>query len=300
MDTVVVKGPNDPGVAEGVARALGARVADVYTKRFPDNELYIRLDKAVAGADIVVVVDTLYPKQDAGWIRLLFMVDAARRLSGGAPVIGVVPYLAYSRQDKVFLEGEPVSIEVLLRALRGAGLDALYTIDVHSPASLAAFRGHAVNIHVADILARSAAESLANPVVLAPDKGAVHRARIAAEAIGTDYDYFVKKRDRYTGEITMEPRATGLGGRDVLIIDDIISTGGTIALAAQHAKRLGARRVVAACSHPLLVGGARDKMTRAGVERLYAANTIPYEPDQWLIRVDVSTRIAEAIRSHGW
>ncbi len=295
--TTVLRGTNDPGIGERLAALLGGRASAIYTKRFPDGELYVRVDEETLRDTHIVVVDTMYPGQNDAWIRLLLTIDAVRRNNPGARIIAVVPYLAYSRQDKVFLPGEPASIRLLLRLLRETGLDELYVIDIHSPGSLAEFNGRHVNIIVSDLLAEAVVKekNLEKPVILAPDKGAVHRARTAAEAIGAEYDYFVKHRDRYTGEIRMEAKETSLDGRDVVIIDDIISTGGTIALAAANAKRLGARRVIAACSHALLVGGARKKMVEAGVEALYAANTIPLRGDEWLRIVDVSERVAEEI-----
>ncbi len=243
-------------------------------KMFPDGEKYVRIldiDK-ITGKD-VVLINTLYPRQNDSFIETLFLIDALRRTSVRKLVV-IIPYLAYSRQDKQFLPGEPVSAEVIIKSIREAGADQLVVIDAHNPQSLKSFNGCTINVLVSDILVKKALEYVENPIILAPDKGALKRVEYAAEKHGLEYDYLIKSRDRITGEVSMTPKELNVHGRDVVLIDDIISTGGTIALATKHVKKQGARKVVVAASHGLMVGNALEKIKGAGVEKIILGNTL--------------------------
>ncbi len=296
--TVVIAGPNDPGLAKPISEKLGAQLVTVQEKIFPDGELYVRISEPdTVRNSCAILVNTLYPEQNKSWIETLFLTNALRN-TGASMVIVVIPYLAYSRQDKVFLEGEPVSISVMLKALRNGGADCLLTIDVHNPLSLKEFNGCAINIMVSDVLAKKAAEYTESPIVLAPDKGALERAKIAAEAIGAEYDYLIKKRDRVTGEVSVEPKELSVEGKDVIIIDDIISTGGTIALAAKKSLESGAKSVILAASHSLLVDNAMDKIKSSGAKKLVTANTLNKKFTESIIEVvDVSNKIVDVIKT---
>ncbi|MCD6195326.1 MAG: ribose-phosphate diphosphokinase [Staphylothermus sp.] len=243
-------------------------------KIFPDGEKYVRIldtDK-ITGKD-VVLINTLYPRQNDSFIETLFLIDSLRRTFVRKLVV-IIPYLAYSRQDKQFLPGEPVSAEVIIKSIREAGADQLVVIDAHNPQSLRSFNGCTINVLVSDILVNKALEYVENPIVLAPDKGALKRVEYAAVKYGLEYDYLVKSRDRITGEISMTSKELNVHERDVIIVDDIISTGGTIALAIRHVKKQGARKVVVAASHGLMVGNALEKIKGAGVEKIILGNTL--------------------------
>ena len=294
---VVVVGLPGYGLSSQIARALGAIEAPVYHKVFPDGELYVRIvEPGIVKREVVVVVSTLYPDQASNLLKTLLLVDAAKRAEARR-VIATLPYLAYSRQDKVFLPGEPVSACLVLKALRSAGADALVTVDMHNPHTLECFGGDAVNLLVSDILLKHAIEGMESPIVIAPDKGAFERAKYAATALGLELDLLVKERDRVTGAVSYRPCGVRVQGRDVVIVDDIISTGGTIAEAARILYEAGARNVVVAATHGLLVGEALSKMESAGVRRVVLADTLLLRHSHPLIKcVDVTERISEALK----
>ncbi len=293
----VVPGCNEPGVAERLAVLLGCSIARVYRKRFPDGELYVRVEDGIGRDSTVLIVNTMYPRQDHSFVETLLLVDAVARMGAGK-IIAIIPYIAYSRQDKVFMKGEPVSIEVLLRSLSVAGATHLVTVDIHNPSSLEHFSGWRYNLLVSDLLVEKSLEYLENPVVIAPDKGALERALHAARTLGLEYDYLVKKRDRVSGEVSLEPKEISVNGRDVVIVDDIISTGGTIALAAKKCLDSGAKRVVVAATHSLLISNALKKIVDAGVYKLITTNSIPLIARNDFIQVvDLSERIADTIKS---
>jgi ribose-phosphate pyrophosphokinase len=278
------------GLAAKLSRLLSRELLVAEEKVFPDGEKYLRIPKRLEGD--VLLVHSLHQPQDERFVQLLLAVDAAKG-AGASRVIVVVPYFAYARQDKRFLEGEPVSVGALLKAVEAAGADALAVVDIHKPSSLDEWlRIPHFNVLPVRELAGYFRGKLRDPVVLAPDKGALHRAQLAAQVLGAEYDYLEKSRDRVTGEVKIAPKSVDVGGRDVLFIDDIISTGGTLVAAAKEVLALGAKRVYAACTHALLVSGALDKLYAAGVEEVVATDTVPSP----VSRVSVAEPIAEVVR----
>lgn len=293
---VIVTGYPGYWLVKAIASALRAEQVDVLEKTFPDGEVYVRLTEPekVVSKD-VIVVSTLYPEQDKRLFKTLLIVNAVKN-SGAGRIIALIPYLAYSRQDKVFLPGEPVSGCLVSRFLKAAGLDVLVAVDVHSPRVLECFEGKALNALVPDILVSASLRYLENPVVIAPDKGALERALAAARAHGLEYDYLVKHRDKLTGSVTYSPRELNVEGRDVVIVDDIISTGGTVAESAKMLLEKGARRVIVAATHGLLVGGAVEKLEKAGVTRIILADTLAIRHEHRIVEyVDVVPRVVKEL-----
>lgn len=296
---VVIAGKNYETFAEKYASLLGYELVDIQTKIFPDGEYYVRIKKpeSISG-NKVVIINTMYPRQNDSLLETLMLIDAARR-SGAKDIVVIIPYLAYARQDKVFLEGEPVTASIVVKIIRTIGANALVVVDIHSVKTLEDFNGKTLNILVSDKLVEKALSILNDPIVIAPDKGALHRARYAAERHGLEYDYLIKKRDRITGEISMMPKELRIDGRDIVIIDDIISTGGTIANATRILRSHGARKIVVAATHGLFIGNAFEKIRSAGVEKIYVANTLGITHKEPLIEtVDVSEKVVTEMRNN--
>ncbi len=266
--------PSSEWLVESVRKASSEEMAVevAYGKVFPDGEVYVRVPPEVKDKNVILVQSMDSPQEKALW-ELLLAADASLN-AGARHVIALIPYLAYARQDKVFLEGEPVSIRVLLKAMHAAGIEGIVTVDIHNPKSLDEFKGETVNVIPIRELGEAVKQCVENPLVIAPDKGALHRAKMMSEYLGAEYDYIEKKRDRMTGEISMSVKEMSVKGRDVVIVDDIISTGGTLAKATEMLYSQGARKVVAAVSHALLVGNALDKLRRAGLRKIIATNTL--------------------------
>jgi len=291
----VLAGPSQGSrmFAESLASSLGARLVIADHKVFPDGERYVRVPDPLEGE--VLVVQTFSPPQDSSIIEALLLADAAAG-RGAEELTLVVPYLAYSRQDRRFLPGEPVSVKVVMASIAAAGYKRLVTVEIHKEESLRYFPGKALSISPYKYMADRIRPSLPpNPLILAPDLGALRRAREMAEALGAEYDYLVKHRDRVTGEVRIEPKELQVGGRHVVIVDDIISTGGTIAKAASLLLADGAKSVSVVVVHALLAGNALEKLEQAGVERVYAANTLPPKDSPLLEYVDVAPTVADSL-----
>ncbi len=289
-----------PGTSQGsldfarnLAEKLGVGLAKVYHKVFPDGESYVRIEEEAL--DTAVIVQTMSSPQNKSIIEAMLLADAAKGL-GAKRIVLVSPYLAYARQDKRFLQGEPVSIAVVLRALYHSGIRALYTIEIHKEEALSAFPGKALSIYPYEYMSEKIGITK-DHILLAPDVGALRRVEYLAKKLGAQYDYLVKKRDRLTGEIVLEPKHLMVKGKDVIIIDDIISTGGTVSKAAKLLLEQGANNVYVLVAHALLVDNAIEKLKTAGVRKVYAANTLsPVENAYNLVEyIDVSELVAEEL-----
>lgn len=292
---IIIGGSSTNGIDESLSLILSLPLIKVEHKVFPDGESYIRIPQPqkIQGEDVVVVQSTHYP-QDKNLLELLLTIEAIKDF-GANRIIAVVPYLAYARQDKRFREGEALSIKTVLRSIRNAGADVLITVEPHKAEELDHFRGETRIVYPEPLLADEIAKITKDPFILSPDVGALFRAKMVAEKLNCDYTYIEKERNRVTGEITAKniPREN-LEGKDVIIVDDIISTGGTTAQAAKIAYSLGARSVIAAASHVLMIGDAKKKLEESQVKVIIGTNTVPKAIEN-MIYIDVSKLIAEKL-----
>jgi ribose-phosphate pyrophosphokinase len=244
-------------------------------KVFPDGESYVRLDGSVQDENVAIVQTTCPPTQDGRLFQLAFMADAARR-NGAVKVLAVVPYLAYARQDKMFLAGEGVSIETVARMLKAAGVDELVTVNIHSEHALKQFPFPTKTVSAIPLLAQYFVQrGIKGAFALSPDKGAMRIAKQAQEVLGGDAGHLDKQRDRYTGQTKQMAKGLNLKDQTVIIFDDIISTGGTIVGAAKILREKGAKHIFCACVHGLLVGDAEKRILNAGVEEIVGTDSIP-------------------------
>jgi len=270
----IIPGPASQGLAERTAELLGVETVPLAFKHFPDGESYVRLEGNVENEE-VAIVQTTSPPQDSRLLQLALTADAAKR-NGAIKVTAVVPYLAYARQDKVFLRGETVSIETVARMLEAAGVDAVLTVNVHQEATLQTFPFPARSASAIPLIAEYLkARGFAGAFALAPDKGAVYIVEQAKKVLGGECGYLEKQRDRYTGQVSVERKAYTVKGKTVVIFDDIISSGGTIVAAAKIMRELDAGEIYAACVHPLLVGEAEKHILEAGVHEVVGTDSVP-------------------------
>ena len=284
---LVASGPASLDVAAALAARLGAKLARVDTTDFPDGESKVRIYEETRNKN-VIVVQSLHPPTDKHLLQLLLL---AHKLSeDGADVSAVIPYLAYARQDREFLKGEVVSLGVLAHLFRSVGIKRVVTVDIHSAQGLGLFSIPAYSCSAIPLLAEYVSNNytLKNPIAVSPDFGSSERVEAFAAVLKSEYVSFKKTRDRLTGEVITEDKNLDIAGRDAVIIDDMISTGTSVAKCAQLLKKDGAKKVIAACAHALLVGAAVEKMKAAGVDELVASNTIPSKYS----KVDVAPLIA--------
>jgi len=251
-------------LATSLARALKTSVVDVKYSRFPDGEQYL-----IAGEldDETIIVGSVVDNDSL--VQLLLMIDACDSSDNQL----VLPYMGYARQDKRFRQGEPVSARAVAQAL-SRGILEIITVNIHEKEVLKYFGVPARNISLArDIGLYIKTLNLDNPLILAPDEGALTFAEHVASAGGWDFDHLEKTRLNGV-EVKMTPKQLCAASRSVVIVDDIISTGGTIATAAGILYEQGAKDVFAACVHGVLTGGAYVHLMAAGIRGVICTDTI--------------------------
>lgn len=285
----VVSGSASIPLGKAVARELGVDVVDVAFEKhpggFPDGERYVRLAGSVRG-ETVVVIQSTYPSDK---IVELFLLQDALTEGGARTVRLVIPYFGYGRQDKKFEAGEPISARALARRL-GLEADEIFTVSVHNPEVLRFFESPAKDVSGMPAVARYL-KGEGVDLVLAPDANAQRFAREVGSALGVGWDFLEKTRiDSFTVEV--EPKAMDVKGRSVAIVDDVISTGTTIATAAKMLRDQGARRVVAGCVHGVFAGNALTRLQAC--DEVVATDTL-LSP---ATKVSVAPELASAIQSN--
>jgi len=281
----MIVGPASQILGVRIAQELGIETINTETKNFPDGENYLRLnleDESILQGKEVIIIQSTGPSanstQNSRLFELLMMIDSVKRI-GPEKLIVIVPYLAYARQDKIFRPGECPFARVIARMINSQNIDEFYTVDVHNPQILEEFDCKAINIDSMELLANYikslGAEDI---VVVSPDKGSIERSKAFARYFGESVpiEYFEKKRDVITGEIKMSGELN-LKGKDVVIADDIIATGGTMATAIELSKQSGAKKVYAAATHALMLGQAKYRIMKAGADEIIGTDSIDNE-----------------------
>lgn len=278
----VISGTASQLLAARVSNALKAELLVCEFRRFPDGELYTRILDELTG-EVTIIQSTV---SDPDFVSLLQLIDAC---SDASRINVVMPYMGYARQDKVFKKGEPISARAIARAIKA---DNVFTVNIHSESILDYFDARATNLDATPEIGKYIKNmKLKNPLVVAPDDGAIALARNTSQNLGIDYDYLEKTR--LSGEsVEIKPKNIGAKGRDVIIIDDIISTGGTMAEAISLLKKQGANEVFAACVHAVLSNNAVLKLFKAGAKGIIATDTI----ERGLSTVSVAPVIAAALK----
>jgi len=282
------------GASKDLARRLARRLRAVYieteTKIFPDGESKITLQK-IPKKSVILVVQSTYPPVDTNMLQSLSIISQVRKIS--SRTYAIIPYMGYARQDKQFLSREVITMSVVAKMLQSAGAKKVIVVDIHSNTALNHFNIPTENISAIPELAKYFKKlNLKNPLVVSPDAGGSSRSKKFASLLKSDFIVLKKHRDRKTGRVSIQTTKADVQGKDLIIVDDMISTGGSVIKAAQFLKKQKCKRVFVACTHGLLVGDAEKKIRKAGVSRIISTNTIPGNTS----KVDVSGILAKSVQ----
>jgi ribose-phosphate pyrophosphokinase len=279
----VIGGAASTSLAERVSRELGnAPFAIPFKKRFPDGELYLRIGGRLEGEDVVLVQST---RTDQDLLELLLLQDAIRE-AGARRLWVVIPYFGYSRQDRRFFPGEPVSARAMARHVE-QDADAIITVDLHSPLNRACFTKPLYEASGIPAIARLLREQPVD-LLVSPDKGGVERVKRMAELLGKPWIALAKRRiDSEHVELTMPEGAPDVKGKHLVLVDDVISTGGTIVESAKLLNQRGAQAVVATCTHGLFLKDGFERI-KAVTHEIFSTDTLENAAEKASVAPDIA------------
>jgi len=286
-DTVIISDDQNSPLARKISLDLHAEYKNIELRIFADGESKIRLDN-MAKKNCIIIHST-YPPTDQHLMQL-FMIMYKCKEDGAKDICVVSPYLAYTRQDKIFVDGEIITINLVGKILACLGITKLITIDTHKPNALN-YSFATIDLTAIPSLSSYVKHNLTmnNPIVISPDEGGIERAKKFAGLINANSLSLVKTRDRFTGDVSISLLDQGsLKNCDALIVDDMISTGASIMKTIELLKKYHIGDVYAICTHALLLDDAKQKLLNAGIKEVISTNSIPNE----FAKVDLSSVIS--------
>ncbi len=286
-------GSSNLALANRIAAAFGQDLGLLTTKKFADGEIYVRYEESIRGRDIFIIQSTFANADN--WMELLLLIDAAKRASA-ARITAVLPYFGYARQERKDQPRVAIAAKVMADMLGTAGIDRLLTMDLHASQIQGFFNVPVDHLYASGVFTDHLANTrYENVVVVAPDVGALKMARAYANRLHCDLAVIDKRRP-VQNEAEVVNVIGNIEGRNVLLIDDMIDTAGTLTGAANALKEAGAHIISAACTHPLLSGPAYDRIEASALERLVVTDSIPLQRKSRKIEVvGVAEMFADAI-----
>nr|WP_211842021.1 MULTISPECIES: ribose-phosphate pyrophosphokinase [unclassified Pseudoalteromonas] len=289
-----------PDLAQKVAKRLYIEVGDAVVGRFSDGEISVQINENVRGSDVFIVQSTCAPTND-NLMELIVMVDALRRASAGR-ITAVIPYFGYARQDRRVRSARvPITAKVVADFLSSVGVDRVLTVDLHAEQIQGFFDVPVDNVFGSPVLLEDMKErKFDDVVVVSPDIGGVVRARAIAKLLN-DTDLAIIDKRRPQANVSQVMHIIGdVEGRDCIIVDDMIDTGGTLCKAAEALKEHGAKRVFAYATHPVLSGQAVENIRNSVIDEVIVTDSIPLSAElQAIDKIKVLTladMLAETIR----
>jgi ribose-phosphate pyrophosphokinase len=298
MPLKILTGSANCALAETIAQKAGVQLGERILERFPDGELHIEIEESVRGDDVYLVQPTC-PPVDEHLFELLLMADACRR-AGATHLTAVIPYFGYARQDRRACGREPVSVRLIADLINTSGFQRLVGVDFHSQAVESAFAVPVEHLSAVSLLAEAAQPSVPrNAVIVSPDLGAVKMAERYANIL--DLPVAIIHKIRTSGAEVKVQRIVGeVCNKEVLVIDDMISTGGTIEKAINALLDAGCSPsgVKVLATHALLVGPAAERLGKLPIEKIYVSDSVP-APKQFPVPLQVTSLaslLADAIQ----
>src|SRR6185503_2201319 len=285
-------------LAEEIAKTLQLSLGDAEVSRVSDGEVYVQINENVRGQDVFVIQPTCPPVNDH-LMELLVMLDAFKRASARR-ITAVLPYYGYGRQDRKVMGRVPITAKLVADLITAAGCHRVLAVDLHAGQIQGFFNMPVDHLFAAPpvIVDYLAKKDLTDVVVVSPDAGGVERARAIAKRLRAGLAIIDKRRDGPNVAVFMHLIGE-VKGRDVVIIDDLIDTAGTLVQAADALRREGARRILACGVHAVLSGPAMARIEGAPLEELVVTNSIPLSKDKQIPKItvlSVAPLLAEAIR----
>ena len=300
-DIKLFAGNATPELAKRIAKHLYTSLGDATVGRFSDGEIQVQINENVRGADVFIIQSTCAPTND-NLMELVVMVDALRRASAGR-ITAVIPYFGYARQDRRVRSARvPITAKVVADFLSSVGVDRVLPCDLHAEQIQGFFYVPVDNVFGSPVLIEDIQKqnALNNPMVVSPDIGGVVRARAIAKLLN-DADMAIIDKRRPKANVSQVMHIIGdVSGRDCILVDDMIDTGGTLVKAAEALKERGATKVVAYATHAVLSGTAAKNLANPALDEVVVTDTIPLSDEIKALNkvraLTLSSMLAEAIR----
>ena len=279
-----------------VAKYLNIEISPCKLSKFSDGEISVKITESVRGMDVFIIQPTCAPTND-NLMELLIMVDALKR-SSAKSISAVIPYYGYARQDRKAAPRVPITAKLVADLLEAAGISRVITVDLHAAQIQGFFNIPADNLFGSIMFVDYIkTKKLPNPIIASPDIGGVGRARSYAEKLNFDLVIVDKRREK-ANESEVMNIIGDVTGKDVILVDDMVDTAGTLVKAAEVLKNRGATSVMACCTHGVLSGPAYERLTKGeALDELVISDTIPLKEDHPKITVLTATHIiGETIR----
>nr|WP_248289575.1 ribose-phosphate pyrophosphokinase [Thalassotalea sp. Y01] len=296
----IFAGNATPELAKKIADRLYISIGDAKVGSFSDGEISVEITENVRGSDVFIIQSTCAPTNN-NLMELIVMVDALRRASAGR-ITAVIPYFGYARQDRRVRSARvPITAKVVADFLSSVGVDRVLTVDLHAEQIQGFFDVPVDNVFGSPILLEDMlGKELDNPVIVSPDIGGVVRARAVAKLLD-DTDLAIIDKRRPKANVSQVMHIIGdVEGRDCIIVDDMIDTGGTLCKAAEALKEHGARRVFAYATHPVFSGNAAENIRNSVIDEMVVTDSIPLSDEFKSIdkvrQLSLSGMLSEAIR----
>jgi len=289
----LMTGNANPELAQKIADHMGVKIFDTFVGRFNNGESQVMISDSIRGKDIFIIQPTSQPVND-NLMDLLIMADACKRASAHS-ITAVVPYYAYARQDRKTRGREPISAKLVANLMVAAGMTRVITVDLHAGQIQGFFDIPVDHLKAAPVLADYFREQdFGNDlVVVSPDLGGVTRARELADYLKAPIAIIEKRRPR-PGEAEVMSIIGDVNGKFALMVDDIVDTAGSLCEGAKALKKLGAKKIIAACTHAVLSKNAVEKINNSDIGQLVITDTIPLPPDKHSDKITVLS-MAQAI-----
>lgn len=270
----IFSGNSNPELAQAITRYMGIPLGSAMVTSFSDGEIQVEFKENVRGMDVFVIQSTCYPVNDH-IVELLVMIDALKRASASR-VTAVIPYYGYARQDRKVASRAPISAKLVADIITTAGTDRVLTLDLHAGQIQGFFDIPVDNLYAGPMMVEfiRANHKENEAIVVSPDAGGVERARDFAKRLGTSLGVIDKRRGKPNESEVMHVIGD-VKDKEVIIVDDMVDTAGTLVNGAAALMEAGAKKVYACCVHPVLSGQAVERINKSCIEKLYITDTIP-------------------------
>ncbi|WP_194755948.1 ribose-phosphate pyrophosphokinase [Aliidiomarina indica] len=299
-DMKLFAGNATPELARKIADRLYIKLGEADVGRFSDGEISVQINENVRGSDVFIIQSTCAPTND-NLMELIVMVDALRRASAGR-ITAVIPYFGYARQDRRVRSARvPITAKVVADFLSSVGVDRVLTVDLHAEQIQGFFDVPVDNVFGSPVLLEHMKlQSFDSPVMVSPDIGGVVRARAMAKLMNDADLAIIDKRRPKANESQVMHIIGDVNGRDCVMVDDMIDTGGTLCKAAEALKKNGAKRVFAYATHPVFSGNAVENLRNSAIDQVIVTDSIPLSDAmkslEIVTQLSLSGMLSEALR----